>query len=312
MEHKGTATQYQVNWRQYRFQASNALGLKAMEKEFMPFFSPHPSSHTSGRVLNEPLLGITALWKGQVVGLILVEKVNELQGLVVCWHVLKPQRGFKLGKQLISKMEKYATQQGIQQLSLSYRWDSASRPQINQALHHAGWKDLEKKLHLIKYSVDLFVQMPWCKNMVTLPEEYDIFPWSELTQHDENKIMARQKKEGWYPKEVPPIFDRSIFDHETSVGLRLRGEVVGWMMTHRVNNNIVEYSSLFVSPEIQRLGRGVHLIVAAISRQQVLGIQYGIFQVVSNNTEMCRFVEKRMKNTIISQTTRRYLDKSLK
>ena len=305
------ATGYQMNWRQYRFQSSDNLSLEMVEKNFPPLLSPHPLVQTSGRAPNEPLLGVIALWKGQTVGLILVEKLNAKQGFVVCWHVLESQRGFKLGKQLVSKMEKFAIKQGVQHLSLSYRRDSASQPQITTTLHHLDWQDIEKKLWLTKFSVDRFVKMAWCKNMKPLPAAYDIFLWSTLSKQDEQHIVARQKNENWYPKELPPIFDTAMFDPKTSVGLRLKGEVVGWMMTNRVNDRIIEYNSLFVSPELQRLGRGMHLIVDAIKRQHVLGMEYGIFQVLSNNVAMRGFIEKRMKSTVISQTTRDYFDKSL-
>ncbi len=303
---------YQTNWRQYRFQSSDTLSLGMMEKDFTPFFNPHPLVQTSGRPPKEPLLGVIALWKGEKVGLILVEKLTEQQGLVICWHVLKSQRGFKLGKQLVSHMEKLAVKKGVQHLSLSYRRDSGSQLQITKSLYHLDWQDIEKKLWLTKFSVDRFVQMAWCKKMKPLPAEYEIFLWDRLTEQDKQYIKARQKKENWYPKELPPVFDQNMFDHETSVGLRLNGDVVGWMMTNRINDRIVEYNSLFVSPTLQRLGRGMHLIVDAITRQQALGLEFGIFQVLSDNQAMCGFIEKRMKSTVISQTMRDYLDKSLK
>jgi len=59
---------YNVSWREYHFQTSSELRLAMLEKEFSQFLSPHPLVQTSGRVPNEPLLGVIARWQGQIVG----------------------------------------------------------------------------------------------------------------------------------------------------------------------------------------------------------------------------------------------------
>jgi len=293
---------YNVSWREYHFQTSSELRLAMLEKEFSQFLSPHPLVQTSGRVPNEPLLGVIARWQGQIVGLILVEK-KEQQGLVVCWHVLKAQRGFALGKKLLLKMERFAKSNELQNLSLSFREDSPFHPQITKTLQGLVWEPAKKELMLYKFSPKLFMQMPWCQNM-SLPEGFEIFLWNTLTKQDRQHILDRQKRTNWYPVHQSPLFNVPDFEPANSVGLRLYGEVVGWMITHRVHADVIEYSSLFVSPELQSLGRGIHLIIAAVKRQQELGITRGIFQVKIDNSAMLSFVEKRMEETISSQTSR--------
>jgi len=140
--------------------------------------------------------------------------------------------------------------------------------------------------------------------LYTLPEGFEIFLWNTLTKQDRQHILDRQKRTNWYPVHQSPLFNVPDFEPANSVGLRLYGEVVGWMITHRVHADVIEYSSLFVSPELQSLGRGIHLIIAAVKRQQELGITRGIFQVKIDNSAMLSFVEKRMEETISSQTSR--------
>ncbi|MCK5831894.1 MAG: GNAT family N-acetyltransferase [Methylococcales bacterium] len=298
-DHRG----YSASWRQYRFQASSTLHLKAVEKAFPLFLSPHPLVQTSGRQPCEPLLGVIAWWQGQPVGLLLAEKQNINHGLVISWNVIKSHRGYGLGRKLIKQMELFAKNNDINSLSVSFRWDTEARQQITKTLDHLGWQRPQKELMLYKFSPKLFMQMAWYKKLC-LPKGYTIFSWDTLSKQDKQQILNRQKKTNWYPVELSPLFDSLGFEPVNSIGLRLKGVVVGWLITHRVHIDVIEYSSLFVSPELQGLGRGVHLILEAIKRQHIIGVPHAIFQARVENTSACSFVERRMAETIVSQTSR--------
>lgn len=301
---------YNVNWREYHFQASSELRLAHLEKQFSEFLSPHPGVQTSGRSPNEPLLGVIAQWQGKTVGLVLAEKQETHNGLIVCWHVSKPHRGFGLGGKLIKQMQQFAKTNAINSLTLSFRWDTSFRQQITKTLHRLGWQMPKKELMLYKFSPELFLQMAWSQH-IRLPAEFEIFAWDTLTNQDKQHILNRQQQSNWYPAGLSPHFDKPDFEPANSIGLRWHGQVVGWMITHRVHADVIEYSSLFVSPELQRLGRGIHLIVDAIKRQYRLGITRAIFQVQAENIAMLSFVERRMAGTITAQTGRWFSKKML-
>ncbi len=291
---------YNHKWREYHFQTSAELPLAALEKKFPEFLSPHPLVQTSGRQLNEPLLGIIANWQGKPAGLVLMEKHDFDSGLVVCWHVLKSQRSFGLGQKLILQLERYAKSSRIQSLTLSFREDSQFQSSINKILRQLDWLPAKKELMLYKFSAKQFMQLAWCRNM-SLPEEFEIFSWDTLTSADKQHILNRQQQANWYPVEFSPPFENPDFETSNSLGLRLHGNVVGWLITHRVHTNVIEYCSLFVSPELQNIGRGYYLIVEAVKRQYELGVAHGILQVQADNEAMLSFVEQRMEGTIIAQ-----------
>ncbi len=303
-------TNLHVSWREYHFQVSTKLRMATLEKEFPQFLSPHPRVQTSGRLPNEPLLGVIAFWQGKPVGLVLTEKQGAENGLIVCWNVIKSQHGFGLGRKLISQMQQLAKSRGINSLTLSFRWDTSFRQQITKTLHRLDWDSPKKELMLYKFSPEIFMQMAWCQNM-RLPTEFEIFTWDTLTKQEKQHILNRQEQSDWYPVGLSPLFDNPDFESANSVGLRLHGDVVGWMITHRVHADVIEYSSLFVSPELQNMGRGIHLIVEAVKRQNNLGIERAIFQVQAENSAMLSFVERRMAETITAQTGRWFSKKQL-
>ena len=294
---------YNINFREYYFQASANLSLAMLEKEFPQFLLPHPMVQTSGRTPNQPLLGVIAKWQGQATGLVVVEKRDDQSGLIICWHVNKAHQGFGLGRKLLRQIERFAIANGLQILSLSFRGDTSFRPQITKILHRLDWQMPKKELMLYKFSPKQFLQMPWCQNM-SLPPKFEIFAWNTLTNADKQHILDRQEQGNWYPVELSPLFDAADFEPTNSVGLRWYGTVVGWLITHKVHADVIEYSRLFVSPELQGLGRGIHLIIEAIKRQHEHGLTRGIFQVQTANTKMISFVERRMAESITAQTGR--------
>lgn len=307
---KSKSASYNLSWRKYYFQTFSKLRLTEVEQAFSQFLSPHPLVQTSGRKLNEPLLGVIAQWQGKPVGLVLVEKRDSQNGLVVCWNVIKSHHNHGLGRELIEQIELFSKSNDINKLTLSFRWDTPFRPQISKTLQHLGWQSPKQELMLYKFSPAIFMQMPWCQTM-HLPSKLEIFSWKTLSSQDKHHILDRQKQSNWYPVEYAPLFDGPEFEPATSIGLRLQGEVVGWLITHQVSADVIEYSSLFVSLELQGLGRGIHLIVEAVKRQHAHKVAHAIFQVQVKNTQMISFVGRRMSETIISQTSRWYSEKSL-
>ena len=207
-------------------------------------------------------------------------------------------------------MALFSKKNGLNSIALSFRWDSSYRQPITKILQQLDWQVPKKELALYKFSPERFMQMPWCQQM-TLPEGFEIFSWDLLTPQDKQQILNRQQLENWYPLELSPLFEGLTFEPANSIGLRLHNLVVGWMITHRVKHDVIEYSSLFVSPELQKLGRGVHLIVESVKRQQALGVAKGIFQVQAENKVMTTFAEERMGETILSQTSRWFSSKLL-
>lgn len=294
---------YNMSWRKYRFQSFTELGLVGLEKQFPQFLFPHPTVQALGRKVNEPLLGVVALWEGKAVGLVVVEKHGDHNGLVVCWNVEKNQRGFGLGKKLIKQIEVFAKSQGLLALDLSFRRDTKFYPQITKTLNHFAWRTPEAQLFLYKVEIPIFVQLPVAQKM-KLPAEYELFLWDTLAESDKQYVLNRQKKMDWYPKALSPHFDNPNFEKGNSVGLRFRGDVVGWMINYRVGEHVIEYSSLFVSPELQGLARGVPLMVEAAKRQYAMGVKFAIFQVQSKNKAMNMFTKKHMGKSVVSETSR--------
>jgi uncharacterized protein (TIGR03032 family) len=221
---------------------------------------------------------------------------------IVSFVVRSDLRRRGLGRLLLASVEAELARRGVPAVELAFRdtWNSA--PAMRALLAGRGWSAPRTQLLLAQTDFSLLDE-PWLEPR-PLPEGYEIFRWGDLTPGERREIVRRQQRGPWFPEELSPFQVEDRIDREVSVGLRLRlndpaghgteSRVIGWLLAHRVREDVVQYTTLFVEEGHGRLGRGIPLIVAAARRQEAAGVPRAIFMVRAENREMRRFLERRM------------------
>jgi GNAT superfamily N-acetyltransferase len=128
-----------------------------------------------------------------------------------------------------------------------------------------------------------------------LPAGYEVFPWSELAAAERREVIERQQRAEWFPPALSPFQMEERLEPALSLGLRHAGRVVGWLIAHRVGDDLVQCTSLFVEAGHRRAGRGVALLAAGVERFLASGIPRAIFMVDVANPAMLRFFERRLR-----------------
>ena len=95
-----------------------------------------------------------------------------------------------------------------------------------------------------------------------------------------------------------------------SLGLRRDGAVVGWMATHRLRADLVQYTCLFVREGVAR-GRSIALLAEAVRRQVRAGVPLMAFMMDASNAAMHRFLERRLTPYVVSRADVRRAGKHL-
>ena len=202
-----------------------------------------------------------------------------------------------LGGLLLAAVETELARRGRDTVELSFRstWESADA--VRALLAARGWSPPRLRMVLVGTDTRMLASPVFAER--TLPDGYEVFPWSELTPEERRAIVRRQQRERWFPEALSPFHLEDRIDPEVSVGLRRReGEgtrVIGWMLAHRVEAELVQYTSLFVEAGHGRLGRGLPLVAAAARRQEAAGVPRAIFMVQAENRAMRRLLERRME-----------------
>jgi hypothetical protein len=188
----------------------------------------------------------------------------------------------------------------LQRLQVGFGTDWQSAAKVRHILAARSWCEPVEVLRLFKIDQAGLIEPAWF-GRIRLPADYEIFDWTQLTPPERGLIEQRQRQQNWYPASLSPFQDPRRLEPLNSLGLRYRGQVVGWQITHRLAPDLIRYSALFVSPELQRLGRGISLFVNALQRQFAAGIPKALFQILTENVRAVRFVERHLVTCITAQ-----------
>jgi ribosomal protein S18 acetylase RimI-like enzyme len=210
-----------------------------------------------------------------------------------------------IGSKLVELLEASLRQSGAGQLHLSYQTSSLTQMALEPLLLRQGWQTPEPTFLLAQTTIERIAAAPWLSRY-RLPKEFTVFDWSELTSAEAARLQQQS-----FPESLSPFTRDPRLESLNSLGLRHQGKVVGWMLTHRVAADKIRYSTMYVAPPYQKMGRGVSLIGLAIQRQIQQGIPYFTFSVAAENAEMQRFVERHLKPYLTGLATAKRVQKIL-
>ena len=87
-----------------------------------------------------------------------------------------------------------------------------------------------------------------------LPAGFEIGPWNTVSTQELAALAPDEDAD--YPEELAPLEEPALIEPLTSLVLRHRDRIIGWIMTHRLDATTLQYTRLHVEPPYQRLGRG--------------------------------------------------------
>lgn len=97
-----------------------------------------------------------------------------------------------------------------------------------------------------------------------LPPSCEVFLWKDLPQAERAFIKDKQKQSPWYPEILSPFSNEADIEFLNSLGLRYRGEIAGWVITHRISKKTIRYTTSFVREDLQQYGFTAPLLIEAI------------------------------------------------
>ncbi|MEQ8791035.1 MAG: GNAT family N-acetyltransferase [Pirellulaceae bacterium] len=218
-------------------------------------------------------LAVGAEHAGQPVGLALAvlgenEKHDAPSAEIVSLFVAKSHRGQGIGGSLLAEIERRMAAAGVRNAAITY--PSGERPTagIERMLARQGWSTPKPRMHLLRLGPDTHRTVRQAKWLAPrpLPEGCSLFPWTTLSDEERDELLDEQRRSPWFPAYISPFREAQLEDESTSLGLRYRGRVSGWMVTHRIQPDVLRYTSLFVRPEVPGRGVGLHLLREAITR----------------------------------------------
>ncbi|MGD1901799.1 MAG: GNAT family N-acetyltransferase [Geitlerinemataceae cyanobacterium] len=219
-------------------------------------------------------------------------------------HSLFVDPGYRrrgIGRNLLQRMETALKERGCPVVYLSYRSNFMTRP-LAQLLRSENWviENASIACHADKSKV-LNAAPPHFTDRIDrltryLPQDYEIFPWIELTPDERKAIVAKVKADSLYGRNNP-FTEESTIEPISSLGLRKANEVIGWIINHQIAPDAIRYTKFFVDPKLQPLSRGLLLLSESIrlfpeGNRAMFSIEY-------RNMAMTKFMQRHLQPYLI-------------
>jgi len=228
-------------------------------------------------------------------------KLEQIAAKILSLFVVPTHRNQGLGNALLAQMEKELRQRNYQAVEIRYL-TSPNSPALERILTKQHWSAPEATAFVCYASTDRVQQAKqphltqYLDRLLSkLPTDYTIFPWESLTTQ-ERQTIEQQMETDDLMRRFHPFLEETQLEPLNSLGLRYQGQVVGWMITHRITPDTIRYTQMYVNPQSQPLSRSTLLLAKAIQLQvEHLPKTKGTFRVDMDNTPMVKFVHRRLK-----------------
>lgn len=240
-------------------------------------------------------------------------RVTDLAAILSV-YVARDFRNRGIGTELLGLLERSLADCGFTHGELSYACSEPSTPIVEHFLSKCGWPSEGERMFAFIESAEMLLSA-WSQEAV-LPDSYAIAPWLSISAEERRTLRESQENERWIPENLIPFHFEKGLDPRTSLILRREGNVVGWLLTHRLNSNTLEFANLFVRPSLNRAGNtfaslallseGVRRTVESMGKET-----RGQFCVAATNKAFLRFIERHMRPHLLSKVEMKRLVKPL-
>ncbi len=212
---------------------------------------------------------------------------------VLSLFVHPQERRQGIASELLAAFERRVEELGIDRVETVYSTGKPGSEAFERLLARAGWEPPVPRMLICKGDLLEALRMPWFERY-TLRDGLEIFPWRELGRSEAEALRRSHEAEPWIaPDLVPWRFDAHGFETCSSLGMRLDGAVVGWVINHAVSAETVRFTCSFIRRDLQRRGRLVAAYSESFRCLRETAFRRCMFAVPMDKPEMVRFVERR-------------------
>lgn len=263
--------------------------------------------------IGSKIIAIGASLIQQPIGLALAQIESESEGRVakvLSLFVKQRYRNSGIATALMAELEAQLLAKGCNKVKLVYMSGKPSTPILEKLLTKLNWQQSRSRMLVCRSTTAKIATAPWLQKY-RLASAYTLLPWIDLVPQSKQKIVQQQSQKKWYPETLSPFKQQHQLEPLNSLCLLYRGDVVGWMITHRIDPTTIRYTSLFIREDLQKVGRAIPMLAAAIARQVESEVVNGIWTVELDNDRMLQFVKRRLAPYLTSLTETRSREKLL-
>ena len=243
--------------------------------------------------INSPVLGVGAIEKGHPIAVAFATAHMKIHSADI--HLLAiadDHAQASLVKDILEFLTQLLINQGMKLATFTYTHEDPSSDILEQAFTESQWQGPQPFMVTCLFRHDNFDPNWWNKN-VPLKEGFQEFLFENLTRQEEKDLIHRFEQMT-IPSHIYPFgSDKNLIEYKNSLGLRYKGKVIGWMITHRIEPNVIRYSSLYLEDEFADTRYWLKLLIDSLRLHDA---PYGILEINLNqiSKRWLKFIERRL------------------
>ena len=244
---------------------------------------------------NRQLIAISAKCDQKPVALLLARLLPKQKiGEVASLFVLPEHRRNKVASHLLELLKEKSKKEKLKQIGLVYPSSVPDTPFLEEFLKKNGFGHKLFMTAEFQFEYSQFTPS-WFLRQYQWPKDFEVFPWGELTWEDRETIKLKYSK-GIIPFDVNPLARPGIFEPLNSLGLRHKGNIIGWVLNERVQQDTINYRNMYIDYDYQYRGFSIYLLVESLNIHKQNQIRWGMFQVSIPNSsgKWLRFIRHRL------------------
>ena len=248
--------------------------------------------HGSGPVIQP--IAVAAVANGVPVGLAVaelpVDTDDEPELLSV--YVRPEVRRQGIGTRLIAEICREVADRGHAAIDAVYMTGKPEIVGLEKIFWKLGWGPPDTRMTVLRLTADDFDRLSWM-HWTRVPKNYDIVRLAEIEDEAMAELRAIDRNEDWIPEDLRP-WDHvgDGYEPNTSMVLKVDGRIVGWVVTHKLSDTMVRYTSSYVHPDLWRRCALLRLWRASFLAMLEAGFTVATLTTHARHPQMVAFIRK--------------------
>jgi GNAT superfamily N-acetyltransferase len=186
---------------------------------------------------------------------------------------------------------------GFAELEAVYTTGRPGSAIAEHLLERRGWQAPETRTVLVQ-----IVPRDFLASSLLAPERaaaldpgFEYFAWADLDPAERQALIDSDTRQPWVTKGLWAWkYDTEGFDRATSLGVRWGGEIVGWVISQRIDAGSVRYLASFLRKDLSRRSRILPLYRESLGRGVRDGVELATWVTPMLYPSMIKFIRKWM------------------
>lgn len=231
--------------------------------------APTPRHPEQGDTTTIKPLAVAAWVDGQPIGLAVAEVPAGPAGLpeLLSLFVRETHRRQGVADALVDAVEGEVAARGFETVQAVYTTGKPEIDTVERLFSRRGWHDPIARTVTVRFSPAQALATNWFGRLEFPRDDYEIIAWTDVRPDEREALMQEQRDEQWIPSGLEPWrHDRLGFDEVSSVGLRYKGRLAGWVINHRVAADTVRFTCSWMRNDMRGLARILPLYTESLRR----------------------------------------------